>query len=566
MITIHCTRDLIDKLHLREPTEQATPRPRLEGEPGVESPTATPRNAGKAAAPRTGGAPTPPAEAGEAAPRNDGATAAPAKGGEATAAKCERTAPVLGDWYARRADIDGRQMVVFVNERSLLSVAVSFTPMAALLDRFRSRVGRLLSALDIPPPSIAGELAAMGEVALARTADRSLVSSMNRICVDMTQFLDFTRTGGSAEIADAERYVARTAYKTIGYLSPEVAARAYLEGDEDLIGRLEETRRRAKTPIPPGRRRQSPDRDIAHEDLYMIACGEHEFAFFFPRLTPDVDDRFGAALELYEAGDLWHAQRELRRLIREFPEFIDAHHHLALMQEERGEVDAAYRRWKLAVGIALSRMPSQFERGRDRLPWYDLNNRPFLRAYHGLALQYLKRGRLREAIDVLEHLLDLNPDDHQGVRALLVNAFLAGDFAARALGICDRFPDDAVIEVLYGRALALYRLGRWDEADRALGLAVDAAPLVAEALLAESFEELDMSDASRDGDAEQFEAAEYAVYCGPLWFATPDAVEWLDEFLSSREAVEEEAEAPPDWPESGTGPVIPPGPGGDTVH
>ena len=47
-----------------------------------------------------------------------------------------------------------------------------------------------------------------------------------------------------------------------------------------------------------------------------------------------------------------------------------------------------------------------------------LENRPFLRCLHGLALVKYEEGAIEEALRLFQELLSLNPNDNQGVRAM----------------------------------------------------------------------------------------------------------------------------------------------------
>jgi hypothetical protein len=53
------------------------------------------------------------------------------------------------------------------------------------------------------------------------------------------------------------------------------------------------------------------------------------------------------------------------------------------------------------------------------LPWGWIDNRPFLRSLHGLALVKLRRGDARAARDLLLRLIKLDPDDRLGARMIL---------------------------------------------------------------------------------------------------------------------------------------------------
>jgi hypothetical protein len=53
------------------------------------------------------------------------------------------------------------------------------------------------------------------------------------------------------------------------------------------------------------------------------------------------------------------------------------------------------------------------------LVWAELDNRPFFRALHGMALALWRLRRFNEAEMVLLNMLWLNPTDNQGARMLL---------------------------------------------------------------------------------------------------------------------------------------------------
>jgi hypothetical protein len=53
------------------------------------------------------------------------------------------------------------------------------------------------------------------------------------------------------------------------------------------------------------------------------------------------------------------------------------------------------------------------------LRWSRLDNRPFLRALHGLAICLWRLRRYRSAETTLLNMVWLNPDDNQGARFVL---------------------------------------------------------------------------------------------------------------------------------------------------
>ena len=112
-----------------------------------------------------------------------------------------------------------------------------------------------------------------------------------------------------------------------------------------------------------------------------------------------------------------------------------------------------------------------------------MENRPFLRCLCRLWWVYEREGRLEEALAIEQELLSLNPNDNQGVRALAVTVLFALKRPEEVTKVCMAYPDDGTPEIAYRRALALFQVGRDDEAITALREVVRWRPRVAKELL-----------------------------------------------------------------------------------
>jgi tetratricopeptide (TPR) repeat protein len=265
--------------------------------------------------------------------------------------------------------------------------------------------------------------------------------------------------------------------------------------------------------------------------ILVIQAGGAEWRFEYPRLSWDVMEEFHEALEYWRVGDVAVTEDMYRDLVDEYPEFIDVHHHLALLLNDTGRDEEAFQLWQEVVGLGLSCLPEEFEMGRDLLPWLILENRPFLRAYHGLGLEYLARGKTEKALEMFENILAMNPGDNQGVRALVVDCSFQLNRPKDVLVICNWYPDDGMEQLMYGRALALYQLGRRDEAAEALDDAIEFLPLVAKELTKKRHQR--PKDLRRNyityGGADQ--AYTYWMEQGQHWKNTPGAIEFVMECL-----------------------------------
>ena len=117
-----------------------------------------------------------------------------------------------------------------------------------------------------------------------------------------------------------------------------------------------------------------------------------------------------------------------------------------------------------------------------KLEWGWMENRPALRLLGRLI--EVEAGTAEE-LALLEWLvLTLNPNDNQGMRERLVHVYAAAGRAADALAVCERYPDDMLGAMIYGRILALYLLERHGDAAAALAEAKERSPRIAKMLTA----------------------------------------------------------------------------------
>jgi len=91
---------------------------------------------------------------------------------------CEPTT-LLGNWYATALFWKPRQVALIVNEKTLLPVFVPLAPASSLGDRIGEAVGLVLEALGVGIDVVLQETAEMVDVSFAKTANRSVIGSMN---------------------------------------------------------------------------------------------------------------------------------------------------------------------------------------------------------------------------------------------------------------------------------------------------------------------------------------------------------------------------------------------------
>ena len=72
------------------------------------------------------------------------------------------------------------QIVLLVNERTLLPVLMPLAPAATLASRIPAAVKEVLIALDLPADFIQVEIEGMTDIVYAKTANRSVLGMMNQ--------------------------------------------------------------------------------------------------------------------------------------------------------------------------------------------------------------------------------------------------------------------------------------------------------------------------------------------------------------------------------------------------
>ena len=275
-------------------------------------------------------------------------------------------------------------------------------------------------------------------------------------------------------------------------------------------------------------------REKLQKKLRVKQLGPKEWKIEFPTAVRRLDDKFDHGIDLMDEEDNREAEKIFRAVIKACPLHIDAHHHLAMLLFDRGEILPAIRTWGKAVDIGLRSLPGEFLMGEDRLEWRWIENRPFLRACKGLGCALLDIDEIETPRQLFNGLLTMNPNDNQGVRALAIKVAFAMDLPAEALNVCNRYKNDRLVDTLYGRPLALYQMGRSAQAKKALLNAVTLYPLVALELLKKRHvipKNMSRSHVTLGGADEAYD---YWQNLGVFWKRTEGALDLLAEVLPNR--------------------------------
>jgi hypothetical protein len=122
----------------------------------------------------------------------------------------------LGNWYATVL-FWKPQLALLVNERTLLPVLLPLAPAGTLPERVGAELRRVLGAREIESDFIEREVAAMSAVVVAKTANRSVVGTMNEFAFEAGVYRDL---GDAGDLLGLAIRLAKTPCSAIGYNSP----------------------------------------------------------------------------------------------------------------------------------------------------------------------------------------------------------------------------------------------------------------------------------------------------------------------------------------------------------
>lgn len=249
--------------------------------------------------------------------------------------------------------------------------------------------------------------------------------------------------------------------------------------------------------------------------------------FAFPESHDEILEQFDDLLDRRDSGELSQSRYivGLKGLLAAEPDFIDGHAHLGYALFDQGKPKLALEACIEGVAVGEQAIPTGFA---GAIEWGHLENRPFLRAMHGVVLGHLRLGQRAKALPLMERMLAWNPDDNQGIRYLIGSEYLRAGKAAKARSAlaanADQYPP-----CRYDLALLEFRQGKFAAAATSLRHAFAANGYIAE-ILCGNPDPSPIAIWHGSNHAEPELARDYVAQYGDLWRETPDAiafVRWL---------------------------------------
>ena len=130
------------------------------------------------------------------------------------------TTTALGDWYANVIPMPFGELLLFVNERSFLTVAIPGEEVKFILPQLRQRVDDLLERFNVPNRLVIAEIRNMDSVLITKTASRSLLGSMNDIAFNYQVMVQYDETDRIQNLGKLELNLSSMPHKPLDYGFP----------------------------------------------------------------------------------------------------------------------------------------------------------------------------------------------------------------------------------------------------------------------------------------------------------------------------------------------------------
>lgn len=232
-----------------------------------------------------------------------------------------------------------------------------------------------------------------------------------------------------------------------------------------------------------------------------------------------------------QAQDLVHAAYELpptkakaniKKALKLDPDCIEAYEFLGLMEN-----DAALSITFFEKGIEIGRriFGGEYLEEHKGMFWGFHETRPFMRCMYNYADCLYAMGKIEACVAILEEMIELNPNDNQGVRDRLMLYLVQLNESQKFLKYLKMYEEDIRTFQVFTRALfAFSTQGETEESNQLLTEAINTNKFVAKRLLSNKAVK-NIPDYYGWGDANEADC--YVSLAQSVWAQIKGAREWL---------------------------------------
>lgn len=225
--------------------------------------------------------------------------------------------------------------------------------------------------------------------------------------------------------------------------------------------------------------------------------------------------------DAYETEDDGTALELIREAMLLDPNCIEAYELLAKFAPD---LDSAIQIYLEGIAIGRKLYGGSFlEEHRGRF-WGIHETRPFMRCLRMYSDMMFLTDNVKEAAAILEELIDMNPNDNQGVREQLLLFLIELDEREKFIKYEQMYEDSATAPMLFSSALFRFVTGEKHKANKLVQKAMKRNKFIVQKLLTKH---PDFTTHSRYSPGDKMEADNYAYYAYPVWQDNKGALTWL---------------------------------------
>jgi len=228
---------------------------------------------------------------------------------------------------------------------------------------------------------------------------------------------------------------------------------------------------------------------------------------------------------VYEAYDLstTKAKQNIKKALKLDSNCIEAYEFLGY-KEDIAEIAILF--YEKGIKIGKENFKGNFlEKNKGKF-WYIHETRPFMRCLEHYSYCLYSMGKIKEAVAVLEEIIELNENDNQGVRDYLLLYLILLEENKKFEKYAQMFKDDDSTFSLFTRALFAFKTeGETDNTNKQLQRAIKQNKFVVTKLLSQK---PIINSSGHYSWGSEDEANCYAEFAKYIWENTNNATVWLN--------------------------------------
>ena len=248
---------------------------------------------------------------------------------------------------------------------------------------------------------------------------------------------------------------------------------------------------------------------------------------------PERTDKKGRSQDLvFEAYEqpVTKGKKLIKQALELDPNNADAYNYLASIEKD---IDGAIKMFEKAIKAGEKTLGKKFFKEEKGYFWGMIETRPFMRAKAGLADCLYAKKEVGKAIEIYEEMLELNPNDNQGIRYLLSTLLLSKNDLTKFQSFIENSEEEDCAVWNYNNALYQFKKsGQSANSDKELLKAYTSNEYVIDYML--GVKEMPKEQPQYIGRGDENEAISYVNGAWTVWDKTDEAFDWLYEFKQKR--------------------------------